>query len=98
MRTQRYFRIISIITAILLGIFTAVFSYFQPLRMADEYVTNSIYQNNPFRKADSRITLVAYDEESSEIYGDLTTGWREVVASAVAEIASEHAAVMGLYL
>ena len=89
-------RKVTLVLAVILGILTGVMSYYQPLRSADEFVTNFIYQNNPFRKADDRITLIAIDSDTVAEYGSYDTWSRSLLADAVNILAQNDAAVIGL--
>ena len=91
-------RKVTIILAVILGILTGAMSYFQPLRTADEYVTNFIYRNNPFREADNRITLITIDEDTVAEYGSYDTWSRSLLADAVTVLSENNAAVIGLDL
>lgn len=91
-------RKVTIILAVILGILTGAMSYFQPFRTADEFVTNFIYRNNPFRNADNRITLIAIDEDTIAEYGSYDTWSRSLLADAVTVLSENNAAVIGLDL
>lgn len=96
MKLQRYFRIVTLITAICLGILTGLGCYYHPFEMADEVVTNAIYQNNPFRKADSRIVLVTYDANSAASYSLPSALSRNALADAIKILSDKNAAVIGV--
>lgn len=91
-------RIVTLLLALILGVLTGLFSYLQPFKVADEAVTNFIYRNNPFRKADSRITLITIDSDTVSEYGDYETWSRSLLADAVDILSDNNASVIGLDL
>ena len=96
MRHNRLMMAITIIVSICLGVSAATLSYSQVLLVADEAVTNILYQYNPFEQADSSITLITIDETSEEIYGDYSTWSRSILAEVVDTVSEDGATVIGL--
>ena len=96
MRHNRLMMAITIIVSICLGVSAATLSYSQVLLVADEAVTNILYQHNPFEQADTSITLVAIDETSEEIYGEYSTWSRSILAEVVDTVSEDGATVIGL--
>ena len=96
MRHNRLMMAITIIVSICLGVSAATLSYSQVLLVADEAVTNILYQYNPFEQADSSITLITIDETSEEIYGEYSTWSRSILAEVVDTVSEDGATVIGL--
>lgn len=91
-------RIITILTAIFLGISAGTISYSQVLNVPDQVVTNWIYDHTVVKTLDSRITVIAIDSKSELIYGSYDTWSRTLLADAVTELSEQNATVIGLDL
>lgn len=89
-------QVIVLIIALCLGTMAAFVSYSQILKTPDEFITNYIYQYNPFEKADSRITIIAIDSSTEDKYGKLTEWSRSQLADAVNILSDKNASVIGL--
>lgn len=91
-------RIITILTAIFVGISAGTISYSQVLNVPDQVVTNWIYDHTVVKTLDSRITVIAIDSKSELIYGSYDTWSRTLLADAVTELSEQNATVIGLDL
>lgn len=98
MLRNRLIMIVTFLISAALGISAALLSYSQVLYLADEAVTNIIYQESSFERADSRITLITIDDKSRDSYGDPNTWSRTLLADAVSAAAKDGATVIGLDL
>lgn len=84
--------IISVVLALAIGATAFLLSYSRIFYGADEMVTNFIYSNNPFEKADSRITIVALDPS----WNSQDAGNREELAQAIDIVSRQNSAIIGL--
>lgn len=91
-------RIITILTAIFVGVSAGTISYSQVLNVPDQVVTNWIYDHTVVKTLDSRITVIAIDSKSELIYGSYDTWSRTLLADAVTELSEQNATVIGLDL
>lgn len=89
-------QIITILSAACISATAFSLAYSRPLYKIDETVTGFIYSNNPFEKADSRITILALDEDFINTYGDFSKGSRDVLANVINQLSKEEASILGL--
>lgn len=92
------YRKAAVLIAVLLGVCAGILSYTEVFSKTDRRVTDWVYDHAKQQEADSRITILAVDEKSTEAYGEQDTWSRSIYADAIEKLTAEQAAVVGLDL